>query len=155
MNNTKKIIIHGGTILALGYLWSADFYPAQFILAIYVLALFFEARISAYCFLFFVFLLPFLVYNNEIRIAEHYAVSAYIFLCGTVAYALARQNRIFEDFFTLDYSQIMHIITGEKIFKNNLFSEKFQKMATYFIPLAIFAFLLLSPMADFLLINKK
>ena len=67
-------------LIILGYLWSVNFYLAQLLLAIYVLVLFFEPKISAYCFLFFIFLLPFFVYNLKMEIAEHYAVSAYIFL---------------------------------------------------------------------------
>ena len=89
------------------------------------------------------------------EIAEHYAVSAYIFLAGSVLHVLARKNKFFEDFFTIDYSQILHMATVENVFDEKTFSEKFNQKAVSLIPLAIFVFLLLSPLFNFLLINEK
>ena len=155
MNNTKKLIIHTVILFTLGYLWLNNFFLAPYILSIYMLALFFEAKVSAYCLLFFIFLLPFFVYNNEKGIAEHYAISAYIFLSGAVLYILARRNKFLEDFFAISYSQLLLLATGEKIFKEEDFSAKFDKMMVYIVPLLIFAFLLLSPIFNFLLIDNK
>ena len=146
MTNKKKVIIHLIALSVFGYLGLNNFSLAEYVLSIYALALFFETTTSVYCCLFFVLLLPFFVYNLKMEIAEHYAVSAYVFLSGAVIYALARQNEFLGNFFTIDYSQILYMVTGEKIFIKDHFSDNFNQKATAFIPLAIFAFLLLYPL---------
>lgn len=155
MNNLIKIIIHAVLLFGLIYLWSVNLFLAQFILAIYLLAMFFESRISAGYFLFFIVLLPFLVYSGQEKIAEHYAVSAYIFLSGSVVYVFARQSNFMREFLNIDYSQILHILTSEKICQEKSFSGKLNEIAGLLVPSGIFIFLLLSPLFNFLLINKK
>jgi len=153
MSNTIKIIIHVAIIFGLIYLCSINFFPAQLVLTIYFLVLFFELKIAAYFFLSFIFLLPFFVYNLRMDIAEHYAISAYIFLSGCVIDALLCRKKIVQDFFKLNYSQIFHALTREKIFEKEDFSGKFNEIISFLIISSIFVFLLLSPLFGFFLIN--
>jgi hypothetical protein len=153
MNNTTKIIIHAAIILILGYLWSVNFCPAKYMLSVYVLVLFFESKTAAFYSLFFIALLPFFVYGGQKTLAEHYAVSAYIFLSGCVLYVFVRLNKPVGVFFTISYGQILYILTKENIFKKESDCEKFDKTAAVLILSLVFIFLLLSPLSNFLLIN--
>lgn len=132
MNSVNKGISYIVVVSILGIASLAGLEVAKLLLVIFLFALFFRSSHAAYAGLFFLALIPFLVFMNERKIAEHYAVSAYIFLSGSAIYALARQNSFLEKYFAIKNDQGLG----------------------YLILVAIFIFFLFSPGFGYLLINK-
>lgn len=155
MNNTVKIIIHIAIIFLLAYLWVVGYWLAQFIIVLYLLALFFESKLAAGYSLFFIFLLPIFIFGEERSIAEHYAISAYIFLSGSAVYTLIREHKFTDDFMDISYSQILYLITGEKQFADQSRSSNLNEMARFLVISSVFLFLLFSPLFNFLLTDIK